>query len=176
MLSELVRILPPPKNPREAGTVDAWPAVEAALRFSLPADYKQFINTYGTGGIDGWVFPFSPFAGDKQLNLEQQIQVRLAALRQLRDAANEHIPYPIHPELGGVIPWACTQNGDVLFWIAKGSPSDWTVCINDARCPEWEAFPYSMVAFLVKMLRAEVKVSIFPSDLEFGRGSSFVII
>ena len=173
-IKDLLRILPPPEIPVHAGSPEDWPAIESAIGFALPADYKQFINLYGSGGIDDWIFAFSPFFAGKYGNLQTEIASGLAALREIQDESPQIVPYPIHPEPGGLVPWACTSNGDILYWITRGPPAEWTVCVNEGRGPEWEAYPYSMVAFLVKLMNREIRVGIFPEGLRLGPGSRFV--
>jgi len=174
MLHELTRVLPPPASPVDPGKREEWPSIEAAVELSLPPDYKDFVNRYGSGGIDDWIFIFNPFSTREYGNLRNEIAGCLGALRQLRDEFHEEIPYPIHPEPGGLVPWGCTSNGDVLYWVTRGPPSDWTVCINEGRGPEWEEYPYSMVGFLVKLLTGEITVRIFPDDVRLGPGSRFM--
>lgn len=41
----LLELLPPPANPHSFKRT--WQTVESELGLSLPADYKQFIDTYG---------------------------------------------------------------------------------------------------------------------------------
>lgn len=45
-------ILPPPSNSSNTGNSEGWSELENNLGSLLPKDYKDFINTYGTGGID----------------------------------------------------------------------------------------------------------------------------
>ena len=42
-LEALVRLMPPPTQPRDAGDSDRWPQVELRLGRQLPSDYKAFV-------------------------------------------------------------------------------------------------------------------------------------
>jgi hypothetical protein len=53
-LRALAQHLPPPPAPLEVPTKAAWAAAERALA-PLPEDYKEFVETYGTGSIDGFL-------------------------------------------------------------------------------------------------------------------------
>ena len=59
-LASLTTILPPPAQPVETGSRDEWQAVEEDLGCVLPADYKEFIATYGTGDIDDFLQVTTP--------------------------------------------------------------------------------------------------------------------
>lgn len=41
-----------------------WSKIETKLGTSLPEDYKNFIKTYGTGGIDNFIWILTPFCLD----------------------------------------------------------------------------------------------------------------
>lgn len=164
-LAHLLEVLPPPTTPIESGRNRDWTETEGRIGIALPDDYKQYINTYGSGQIGGFLLPFNPFSGNEYVNLVDQIRVRLDALRVIRDKYGpKECPYPLFPEKGGLLPWGATDNGDVLFWLTKGEPRHWAVIINESRSPLFERHAESMTDLLAKLITGEVRSEIFPED------------
>lgn len=161
----LCKILPTPAAPIEVGRVEEWPEIERVVGTMLPSDYKQYINTFGTGCIGNFLWPFNPFSENKHLNLVEQISVSLEALKVLKEKwGDRQCPYPLYPESGGLLPWGITDNGDILFWFTVGHPDDWPIVINEARAPVYEKYEESMTSLLSKLISGEIVSDIFPDD------------
>ena len=110
-----------------------------------------------------------PGAANQELALEVHANRQLRALREV----GEVVPY----EIDRLLPWAITDNGDVLFWRVEGEPVDWTVVINEGRGPEWHAFAGGALAWLVAWLagRGEGEPAAAPAPgrhLQRGRNNS----
>jgi hypothetical protein len=158
---ELSRLLPPPA--RAPGPPVDWAAVAAEVGVALPGDYRAFIEAYGTGCVDGFLWVLHPTTGNQHLHLARQVQRQLWALRYLRDRG-EAVPYPLFPEPGGVLPWGVTDNGDVCYWRTGGAPDGWTVVVNESRGPDWDAYPGPLTAFLAAVLSRRHVCPVFPTD------------
>lgn len=159
-LIALTSILRPPFT--SSGIMESdWLPVEAHLGLSLPDDYKTFIDHYGTGAIDSFLYILNPFSSNPRLNLLDEGRIKLDAIRQLR---HEVIPYLIHPDAGGLLPWGVTDNGDVLYWLCAGSPSHWSIVVNESRGPRWREYKLSTTGFLAGLVAREIIVDIFPDD------------
>jgi hypothetical protein len=149
-LDRLLQVLPPPSVPL-LNSVD-WSEVEARLGFTLPADYKAFIEHYGVGTIDGFMGVLHPTCENPNLRLDAQIEARLSALREMRaDDTN-------------LVPWLTTDNGDVCYWRTAGLPDEWTVVVHDAAIAIDESFSASMSQFLLDLLTRVVRSDAFPED------------
>src|SRR5574341_1591236 len=148
----LMTLMPPPKKPIEVGDVSLWGTVEETLGTPLPDDYKNFINTFGTGVIGDFLWILNPFSANKYLNLVAQFQYYLDALRPLRDEFSDDWIHPIYPEPGGILPCGVTDNGDVLFWKTGGDPDTWTIVVFDGLGPFSEEYSYTITKFLEKLL------------------------
>jgi hypothetical protein len=159
---DLAKLITPPSSPNEVPQQHEWPQIEAQLGTSLPADYKDFVSLYGTGKIDNFLWIFNPSSQNENINLATQFRVQLSALSELQ-AYGEVLPYKLFPEPDGVFPFAITDNGDVLYWKTSGSPDTWTVLVNEARSPDWEAFDLVMTVFLSKVLSRQIHPRAFPN-------------
>lgn len=163
-LDDLTQVVTAPERPAAESEPMAWDEVEARLGSLLPSDYKAYIETFGLGYLDEFLCVFSPFTDNKNLNLFEQLKVRLDALRELKAAYGNEVQYPLFPEEGGLLPWGASDNGDVLFWMTQGQPSEWRVVLNagrDARCEEYVG---EMTTVLAQLLSGAVQSQIFPPD------------
>jgi hypothetical protein len=159
-------VLLPPANPAEIPDNEDWHKVETQLR-RLPSDYKSFINGFGTGSINGFLWILNPISNNRHLNLLREMDPMLGALRELRDSG-EPCPYPIHPEPGGLLPFGKTDNGDVLYWLTTDEPERWTIVVNAALDPTFEKFDTNMTEFLAAVLSRRIQCSIFPAKFPSG--------
>ena len=157
--------MPPPGSTGRPAI--GWLEVEAAAGTPLPPDYRAFVEAYGPGAVDGFLWVLHPATANAHLSLQEAIGGRhsqLWALRTLREGGEE-IPYPIYPEPGGLLPWGITDNGDVCYWhTASADPAAWTVAANESRGPEWDDFRGTMVEFLVGVLSGRHRCPVFPED------------
>lgn len=162
----LARIIPPPDTPFEAGVGKNWRSIEEELGTRLPEDYKSFINAYGSGRIGGFLWILNPFSSNQVSNLVVQARLRLNDLRELKqDFGDEGCPYPVFPEVGGLIPWGFTDNGDLLLWLAEGESESWPVVISEGRGPIFERYEESTTSFLLKLVSGDIESSIIPRNL-----------
>jgi hypothetical protein len=165
MTERLEAIVPPPHIPREVPTAAEWAEYENKLGSALPSDYRAFLNRYGTGGFDAFIWIFSPKAKDKYFNLFGQGLAMLAGVKELRDQfGGDAVPYRLFPELGGLLPFGYTANGDLLFWKTIGSPDRWTIVVNGTRSPDFEEFRTNLVDFLAGILSKSLSCWLFPDD------------
>lgn len=165
-LEEFCAIVFPPKSPFESGKDEDWAKVELEIGIKLPDDFKKFIEVYGTGKLGDFFYVLNPFAANKYVNLFEQIKVRLDANRMMQKQFPRSVPFPLYPEPDGILPWAFTDNGDVLFWLTKGEPDEWIVVVQESRLAEWEQFPESMSDFLTNLFKGKLSSRILGDDQE----------
>lgn len=161
-INSLVNVIEPPRNAAEAK--GEWFIVKRELGTSVPDDYKDFINTYGTGRFDNFLNVLNPFSEIDNLNLIVQKEPILNGLIELRDTFSENIPYSLFPAMDGLLPFAETDNGDTLFWQTSGQPNNWTVVVKDSRESEYLEYKENMTSFLAKIFNKEIICDIFPRD------------
>jgi len=153
---ELKNILPTPLETTEQPSEAEWAECEAKLT-RLPPDYKSFLEDYGTGCIDGFIWIFNPSSQNPNLNLLVQVKRQLSALDELIQQKTESKIYPLYPEIAGLLPFGITDNGDVLFWKTMGTP-------GNSRSPEYQEFQISMTSFIASVLNGTKRVAAFPED------------
>jgi hypothetical protein len=152
-VEDLKKLIAPPKKPLEAGTAKKWDAIEKELGTELPADYREFITTYGTGLFAGFYRVLNPFAKDPYSNLVIAAQEMGDQLREYPD----DVDYPVFPEAGGLLYFANDENGNTYYWLTKGTPDKWTVVQREERGEGFKAQKCSMSKFLAGVLNKKIK-------------------
>jgi hypothetical protein len=167
-MESLANLMRPPAHPTELPGRAGWEVVEATLGIKLPEGYKDFISTYGTGAVDAFLWVFNPFSANQHLNLISQAKTRLEAQRQFAEETGVNTPYALHPAADGIFPWGVTDNGDVLYWLCRGGPSNWSIVVCDSRSSRWREFRVSTAEFLTSLITREIVVDVFPDDFPSG--------
>jgi hypothetical protein len=163
-LKALIEVMPPPKRPVETGSAEQWTNVEESLGTALSTDYREYNNTFGTGCIGAFLWPYNPFSSNENLNLLTRGKLILEAMSVIKERFGDtEVPYPLFPEPGGLLPWGSTDNGDSLFWLTTGNPDEWPVVVNESRGPSFEEFEESMTGFLARLINEEISSEIIPS-------------
>ncbi|MBL8793852.1 MAG: SMI1/KNR4 family protein [Planctomycetia bacterium] len=159
-IDNLHKLMPPPAKPTDA--TGSWEQVERELDTRLPDDYKQFVQSYGSGNIGDMPLTIhNPFAPEPGLNLLQAAKGIVAAYKSLVDDGYK-MRYRLFPESGGLLPWGTTGNGDYLHWRTKGLPEQWSVVIWDCGLTKFRSFEnMNCVQFLTELISGRLKV--FPS-------------
>ena len=165
-LEVLARLMPAPAPPRDAGHPSGWPDVERHVGLRLPSDYKAFIATYGSGTIGDFVNISNPFSDSPWIRLADAAEQQLEGYREIRTW--QHVPFPIHPEPGGIFPWGSTSNGDVLFWVTdpSGDPDRWAIAISEVRGDGWFRHAGPLVRFLHEWMTGATVVPFLSDTLD----------
>ncbi len=136
-LDPLKAVLPPPLNPPEVLDADAWEGAERQLGTRLPADFKAFVNTYGTGRIDDFLVVFNPFSSNRFVNLIERGRSDLEGMAMLKQGFPQSYPFDVYPAPGGLLPCAATDNGNILYWRTVGVPEQWPIVVYESRGPSY---------------------------------------
>ncbi|MFJ5926514.1 SMI1/KNR4 family protein [Kitasatospora sp. NPDC092948] len=160
-LNTLAGLLPRPASARPKD----WDSVRRQLGTDLPADYKAFIDSYGGGCVDAYLWILEPGCVNEYYDLFEAVEERAEANEYLW-SSGEPKPAELDHRDTRVIPWASTDNGEFLYWLAKPGqdPDQWTVMVNEARGPWWEHFDLTLTRFLARSLTRETRSEIL-SDL-----------
>ncbi|MET7567219.1 hypothetical protein ABZT04_01750 [Streptomyces sp. NPDC005492] len=144
-LDDLVRLLGPGAAARDS-SADDWTGVETYVASALPADFKRFLDTFGTGVICDELVVFHPRGTSPLLDRMRQIHKRFGESR--RRIPDFH-PFPYHPEPGGLISWGYDHSGDEhFFWPCDPDPGRWKV-VTHSHGTEPEVFEGSFTAFVL---------------------------
>jgi hypothetical protein len=160
-IEALLKTVPAPHAAFEA-FAGPWEPIEAELGTSLPQDYKDFARIYGRGY-------FMEFLGiniprSKNPNTRFEVQVRRVC-ESFADWRDDELPYPLWPHPEGLVPFGGTDDGDSLFWLARGAPDDWRVVVWDRGMQEFEALDCGLTDFLAGLATGRVAPKEFPDDL-----------
>ncbi|GGS81514.1 SMI1/KNR4 family protein [Streptomyces badius] len=161
-LSALIRRCPPPASPPPPAD---WPSVEEALGRALPADYKNLIDTYGSGSFSDFLRLYQPHAPTEWVDITGPMPTVIRSQLE-EDQAQQKNPVPYAPQHLFAI--GVTDNGEYLFWITdpEDSPEQWTIAVNEARGPRWFTYDGTLTQFLAALLAKTINVPMFPDDLQ----------
>jgi len=169
-LAELVKLVPPPNQPFEIGTMDRWREIEAELGTSLPADYREFVFAYGTGLFANFYRVDNPFSGSKYMGLVPASRRAGDILRDLRECEeNNYVAISIFPEPGGLLHWADDENGNCYYWRTDGQPDEWTIVEDQVRGDGFKEHSCSTTEFLFGILSGNITplAGEYPNDACF---------
>lgn len=96
-------------------------------------DYKDFIGIYGTGGVDKFLWILTPFVQDENVNFFKRLKIINKAYLELRQRFPQYYKHKVFPEVGGLLPWAYTDNDDELYWLTIGKPNEWHIIVYETR-------------------------------------------
>ena len=153
--AELTKILPPPPQPADYDErYLQWN--QNVLSTKLPDDFIEFGRIYGSGTIKtaySWEVcsPFRVTFPMFVLDFARTCQV-------YKDAAEpEGVPFGIFPEVGGVLAFAVTPDGNRVGWITTGEPNSWKVVdMHDYEVGDFEIFDMSFSEYFLNVLTRKI--------------------
>lgn len=141
-IERLMQVVSPPAKPFEPFT-GPWEPVEAYLGIELPLDYKDFARLYGRGRFMEFLFINLPGDRDRRGSLEGELDLAREMINY-----GMPVPYPVWPDVGGLLNVGLTEFNDRLFWLTRGEPSDWSIVVWDRALQRLETFDRSLTDFL----------------------------
>ncbi|GAA2334259.1 SMI1/KNR4 family protein [Streptomyces kunmingensis] len=158
-LEALVRLCPPPVEPRPAVN---WAQAERTMGTGLPADYKQLVEAYGDGIFDDTIWLLVPDSAYSDCDLRAQTTERDEVLADLWEF--EAKPAGLLEAGARVLPWAFEEGtGAFLYWLVRPGrhPDEWTVLYNEGRGPLWEHHDMGCSALLLAVLTGTAETEYF---------------
>ncbi|GGJ56429.1 SMI1/KNR4 family protein [Streptomyces brasiliensis] len=151
-VARLRELLSPPVSSGDA--VD-WDEIERTTGLVLPADYREFVESYGGGEIDEYLSVSTPpVPGSAYGDLLDRVDPALSD--RDREELGALLPGGALPPL---LPFADTASSDVAFWLREGAPDDWQVAVFRRQTPHgvsrWTVFDGDMASFFVAALTGE---------------------
>lgn len=141
---------------------NSWDEVEKKLGITFPKDYKMFIDSYGEGGINEFLWVLSPFSGNENLNSIEKFKAMKDAYRSMQSEFPEQFPFEYYNGKTGLFPWGITDNGDELFWNYGDGILE--LVVYESRYASNISYTMSMEEFLCRLLKKEIVCPIFPDD------------
>lgn len=160
--TELRTLLTPPLVPEHVPTEDGWNYAEQTLGTELPLDYKEFLEVYGSGKIDDFLWVLNPASPNPYGNLITCWRDQQGVFEHMQNGSAP-LRYELHPASPGLLPLGQTDNGDTMFYLCNGKPSDWKIAWLPSRDEDVQVFDMGLTEFLVAAMRHELDV--LPNDL-----------
>jgi len=140
-----------------------WTKIEKELNVIFPSDYKYFIDHYGAGAINDFLWIFSPFEDNKNINsLDRLSELRYYNSISInkKEDSTERINY--YDGKSGLFPIGISDNGDEIFMDFQGG--DVIIKIYETRELSPIVFNLSFLEFLVEILTNDNYKDIFADD------------
>lgn len=141
---------------------NSWEEVEKKIGIIFPEDYKLFIDSYGEGGINEFLWILSPFSENENLNSIEKFKLMQEAYISMQREFPEQFLFDFYNGKSGLFPWGITDNGDELFWNFKGDTLE--IVVYESRYARNMSYIMGMEEFLCKLLKKEIECPIFPDD------------
>lgn len=175
-LDRIKSVLGPPADatgrPVEVAPAD-WSEIEHHLGLRLPASYTGFVDCYGSGILGLIVFSHPQVEPDSPLygwaDLLSRIKWGESYLRRRREYSP--VPYPVHPEPGGLILWGTSGDEYQFFFLADPAdePERWPIVWHDGGLNTWDEFPGPFDGFLWKLVTRQLPAEIVGEGLSYNR-------
>jgi hypothetical protein len=167
-VARLYELLAPPVHGGDA--VD-WEEIERTTRLVFPADYREFVESYGGGEIDEYLsISTPPVPGSPYGDLLDRADPVLSD-RDCGELGALLSPGALPP----LLPFAETADSDVAFWLRAGAPDGWRLAVFRRQTPHgtnrWTVFHGGMASFCVAVLTGEVDP--FGERLSMGQPHEF---
>jgi hypothetical protein len=162
-LDALIKIMKVPQTPVESA--GSWQNVENIIGTVLPSDFKNFIEKYGSGSINNFLYIFNPFSERKQLNLAYRLKEQIGVLLELKNSFGEEIPFDFFPSKNSLLPLGMTENGDVVHWLTNSDPNKWSIVVNESRSSDFQCFEMGLTDFLVSLFSNPSFCRAFPAGV-----------
>ncbi|MFE7172431.1 hypothetical protein [Streptomyces sp. NPDC057616] len=162
-LCRLIDIAPPPQTLSAAAE---WAPVEAALHRELPPDYKELVDSYGSGAFCGLLV-----ATDvrKRYDIVEFNDGRSDFAAEIWEEEEDEKPHEFSADNGyELIAWAKTIDSDTLNWLAHADqkPEAWrTLLVSQDLAEAWEHHDAPAATVLLGLLTGEITSDIVTPDL-----------
>lgn len=147
----------------ESGSSFNWSAIEQRLGSRIPADYKELMTVFPRGMFFGLIQVAVPHIWKGDVDLLGEFRIVLDNMRETRAAGYKRFPYPIYPEVGGLIIWGNGRNGEEFYWLPNSDdPDEWGVVAASSGWDDWAEVPGPMSRFLLDVGTGQSAISFLP--------------
>ncbi|GAA4552469.1 SMI1/KNR4 family protein [Amycolatopsis samaneae] len=129
-----------------------WAAVERELGTPLPADYKDLLTRFPSGGFRDSVEVENPAQSAAELATVKRNNDQLLEIFADPDTGYlTRVSYRLFPEPGGLYPWGSDGAGGTFWWITDAAgPDTWRIAYNDRD--DWHEHPGPMSKVIHELL------------------------
>ena len=142
-IEELLRI-------EEKNISHHWEKIEQQFDIKFPLEYKAFIDKYGGGAINDFLWILSPFSENVNLNSVSVFQNMKHYEALAKEQNNYESPFDFYDGMEGLFPFALSDNGDEIFFDYKNGNIN--IEVYESREMEPVVFTSGFNKFLIDIL------------------------
>ena len=139
-----------------------WNTIENENNIVFPEDYKWFLENYGVGSINDFLWIFSPTCNNLNLNSFEKYKVMKNSYEIMLNNKLIEYNYSFYDNGIGLFPWGITDNGDELYWSFMDGLAE--IVIFASRYAYVYSYKLNMVDFLTGLLTKKIECDLFPDD------------
>ena len=149
-------------NNFENNDLQKWIEAELQIGIELPLDYKEFINAYGTGSRNDFMWILTPFDKSEYINFTTMGPKICKAYVTSKLTCPDYFKHDVFPTTGGILPWGYTENGDELYWLTEGNSNEWKIIVYESRSSDFYEYNMGMVQFIYELITKKITCPAFP--------------
>lgn len=139
---------------RPLGLAIDWPRIESRIGGALPADYREFCESFGSGEFCDYLTVYASRGGaDSELAESQEANRQI--VEQHPVVMKGYRPYGLQGpgHTVGILQWGASSQGDEFAWLADGAsnPDKWPVLARE-DAGGWRHYDMSMSEFVYRLL------------------------
>lgn len=139
-----------------------WETIENEFNISFPEDYKWFLEKYGVGSINDFLWIFSPICVNSNLNSVEQYKSMKKSYEFMKCNNLIEFEYSFYDNGIGLFPWGITDNGDELYFNYLDCSTE--IVVFASRYTDAMTCKMNITDFLSGILTKEIKCNFFPDD------------
>ena len=139
-----------------------WEIIENENNIVFPEDYKWFLENYGPGSINGFLWVFSPICNNLNLNSFEQYKTMKNSYEFMVNNKLIECEYCFYDNGIGLFPWGITDNGDELYWNYMNEVTE--IVVLSSRYADIFSCKLNMTDFLTGLLTKKTECNLFPED------------
>ena len=139
-----------------------WQYMREKYNLIFPKDYRLFIDTYGSGSFNNFLWVMSPFSLNDNLNLLKKFNDLKRSFCTMKSILPDMLMEEFYDGVKGLLPWGITDNGDELYWNVQKEYSQ--IVVFSCRYSEKLEFDLTFGDFLDQIFSQKIMCSIFPED------------
>lgn len=141
---------------------EKWSSVQNELNILFPEDYKEIISLLGSGAVNDFLWIFSPFSSNANLNLINKFYEIRDSYEYMKKNFPEKFSLEYYNGERGIFPWGITDNGDELYWNFKDDSAE--ILVYASRYSSMMKYKMNLLDFLIGVLSKKIYCDIFPKD------------